>query len=133
MTASRSEVELLHRSRQEIESIDRSIVWLLAARLDAARRALHIRTERGTPLTDRDQEHRVLGRSREWAEEVGVPAEMVDRLFRSLIEEGKARFRRAERAPGAPVVTVLLAGPDEPPGDLRGRPDAELVAVPASR
>ncbi|MCW6167258.1 MAG: chorismate mutase [Thermoplasmatales archaeon] len=46
--------------RNEIESVDRSIVLLLAARLDAARRALSLRAPSERRVTDPGQERRVL-------------------------------------------------------------------------
>jgi chorismate mutase len=119
--------------RKEIESVDRSIVLLLAARLDAAQRALRLRVAQGRHVTDGEQERRVLLRSRIWADELGVPPRLIDHLFRSLVEEGKARFLSAGGPPDSRVVTVLLAGPKGTTVHLEGDPDPQLVAVPASR
>lgn len=112
--------------------MDRSIVLLLAARLNAAQRALEVRVARHQRLTDEAQERRVLGRAARWAGELGVPETIVDRLFRTLVEEGKARFRRSERAPDR-FVTVLLAGPGRAGVDLRKAPEPQVVAVPSLR
>ena len=113
--------------------MDRSLVLLLSARLNAAHRALRLRAARHLPLTDPAQERRVLQRSRRWAREVGLPEVLVDRLFRTLIEEGKARFRHLEELPDSPFVTVLLAAPGGAKGALQRAPRPQLVAVPASR
>lgn len=125
--------ESLAELRREIESVDRSLVLLLAARLSAAQRALRVRVAQRRGLTDVGQERRVLLRSRLWARELGVPEPLVDRLFRTLIEEGKARFRAGKGPAEPPVVTVQLAGPAPDEARLRGASDAQLVAVPALR
>jgi chorismate mutase len=123
------DLQTLTQIRGEIESVDRSIVLLLAARLEAAQRALRARAGRGHRLTDPAQERRVLQRSRRWAREVGVPEAIAEELFRTLIEEGKVRFRRSEAPGRSPVVTVLLADPHEEALDLGDRSREQLVAV----
>lgn len=122
----------LAQLRQEIESVDRSIVLLLAARLAAAQRALGVRVAHHRPVTDEAQELRVLERSLRWARELGVPEALVERLFRTLIEEGKARFRRSDRSPDR-FVTVLIAGPDRIGVALQNGPEPQVVPVPALR
>jgi chorismate mutase len=133
MTADRPELDALAQVRQEIESVDRSIVMMLAARLGAADRAIRARVAHDRPVTDREEERRILLRSRTWAEEFGVPRPLVENLFRSLVEEGKARYLSAEGPPDSAVVTVLLAPP--PGAAVPPRRDArsELVVVPTSR
>jgi chorismate mutase len=119
--------------RHELESIDRQIVLLMAARLDAARRAIRVRTAQSSSITDRSQEVQILERSRAWAAELGLPPTLVDNLFRSLVEEGKARFLRGEQPPESPGVTVLLAPPRRLRSDLGEHPNPELLPVPAIR
>lgn len=133
MTADHPESDSLTQVRQEIESVDRSIVLLLAARLDAADRAIRARIGRDRHVTDREQERRILVRSGTWAEELGVPRSLVENLFRSLIEEGKARFLSAESPPDSPVVTVLLTPPAGSAGSPRRDAHSQLVAVPTPR
>jgi len=133
MTSDPPETDSLADRRRELESVDRSIVLLLAARLDAARRALRVRVAEERQLTDRAQERRVLLRSRGWAEELGLPPDLVEALFRSLMEEGKARFRSGEAGPDAPVVTVLLSPPGGASVHLGQNPHPQLVPVPATR
>ncbi len=113
--------------------MDRSIVLMLAARLDAAQRALQLRAGRDRNLTDPKQERRVLARSRKWARNLGVPPALVEALFRSLIEEGKVRFQAAASTPEGSVVTVLLVDPALASSASGGTPDLQLVAVPTSR
>jgi chorismate mutase len=133
MTSDRPEPTSLAGIRQEIESVDRSIVLLLSARLEAADRAIRARVAHERDVTNLAQEHRVLLRARTWAEELGVPRALVEDLFRSLLEEGKARFRGAEGRPDSPVVTVLLAAPAG--SDMSPRRDTrpQFTAVPTSR
>jgi isochorismate pyruvate lyase len=133
MPAKRRPPSTLAMLRHEIESIDRQIVLLLAARLDAAGRAIRVRTARPGPITDRSQEVRIVERSRAWAAELGLPPTLVDNLFRSLVEEGKARFLRGERPPESPGVTVLLAPPRRLRSDLGDHPNPELLPIPAAR
>jgi chorismate mutase len=125
--------ELLARVRHEIECVDRSIVLLLAARLDAAQRAIRLRTARNGRVTDPEQERRVLRRSYRWATELGLPRKLVDNLFRSLLEEGKTRFQTGENARELPAVTVLLAAPAGSAGDLGRDAHLQLVPVPSTR
>jgi chorismate mutase len=133
MTADRPEPESLAKVRQEIESVDRSIVMLLAARLDAADRAIRMRVALGQPVTNREQERRILIRGRTWAEEFGVPRLLVENLLRSLVEEGKARFLSTGGPRDARVVTVLLAPPVGSAVPPRRGTDSQLVTIPTSR
>ena len=93
MPADRTDRGALARRRREIEEVDRSIVVLLAARLEAAQRALRARVPRTGRITDPAQERRIVERSRRWARELDVPEEIVEQLFRSLLAAGKRRFR----------------------------------------
>lgn len=128
MSGTRGSVAPLAAARQEIESIDRSIVLLLAARLAAAQRALRLRVSQHHGLTDVAQEHRVLERSRRWARGLGVPESLVERLFRTLLEEGKARYRSTEAPLEPACVTVLLAAPEAGTAPLQGSPRPEVAA-----
>jgi chorismate mutase len=126
--------ESLARRRQEIESVDRSIVLLLAARLDAAQRAIRVRVAHDRQTTDLAQERRVLQRSRAWAQELGLPEKLVETLFRTLIEEGKARFQGGDSPEeSSPFVTVLVAAPEGSMAELGNGAHPQVGAVSASR
>jgi len=125
--------ESLARLRTEIESIDREIVLLIAARLEAADRALQLRVVRGRPITDPDQERRVLGRARAWAEAEEVPSTLVERLFRALVEEGKSRFLTGRPPRSNSSVTVLVPEPRGAAVRLEDRPRTDLRPVPPAR
>lgn len=114
--------------------MDRSLVLLLAARLDAAQRALLVRAPHDRRTTDLVQERKVLRRARMWARELGLPEKLVVTLFRTLIEEGKARYDSGQRTEDAlPVVTVLMAVPDGSAIELGSGATPQLVPVPAGR
>ncbi len=115
----------LEELRAELEGIDRTILLLLAERIHTARRAVELRRRHGAGATDLGQESRVLKRARGWAESLGVPPLLVDRLLRGLIEEGK---RAPIGRPRSPVVTVFLASPGAPGAGLAAR----YAAVPAA-
>lgn len=125
--------EPLAQLRREIESVDRSIVLLLAARLHVAQRAIELRVGTSRRLTDPAQERRVIERGREWARELGVSENMVTQLFRTLVEEGKARFRTAEKTTDAPIVTVFLASPEEVASDRESTADVPFASAPTAR
>ncbi|MFZ0699661.1 MAG: chorismate mutase [Thermoplasmata archaeon] len=94
--------------RREIAEIDRGIVLLLADRWATVRETMGFKRSRHLPLFDEAQEERVLARSRRWARELDLSAPVVDRLFRSIMEEGRRRAvlpeetRRPEASREAP-------------------------------
>jgi chorismate mutase len=93
--------------RARLEEIDRSLVLLLAARLEAAALAIRIRTARGAKVSDRAQERRVLSRARLWADEAGLPPALAEAVLRAVIEAGKVRAEPA-RNRRRPFVTTPL-------------------------
>jgi len=95
----------LESIREELERIDRGIVLLIAARVEAACAAIQIRRERGDEITHRAQEDRVLARARSWAVEIGVSPDLAESVFRSIVEEGKRRFSTS--TPGLISPTVV--------------------------
>lgn len=129
MTAHAARDDGLARRRREIERLDRAIVLLLAARLEAAGRAIAWRSARGREPTDPAQERRVLLRSRRWARDLGVPEELVERLFQTLIEEGKTRFRTGGAPSGPLPVTALRDGGPTATAALEGAARTKLVSV----
>ena len=106
---------------------------LLAARLDAARRAIRVRARVQNRMTDTEQERRIFQRTQDWAEELRLPPKLVESLFRSLIEEGKARYLSEEALPDSPVVTVLLNRPRVPAARRNGEATPELGPVSTAR
>ncbi|WP_135852678.1 chorismate mutase [Halorussus salinus] len=79
--------------REEIESIDREIVELIARRTYVAETVAQVKAEREMPTTDEDQEQRVMDRAGDNAEQFDVDANLVKAIFRLLIELNKVEQR----------------------------------------
>jgi len=97
--------------RHDLEEIDRALVLLVAARLEAAGAAIEHRTQRGEPMVDRAQEARVVARAQKWATEVGISPEVVERVFREIVEAGKARFESSRAGIRAADQSRMTAAP----------------------
>lgn len=83
--------------RRDLEQIDRAIVLLVAARIEAACSAIQLRSERGGDIADPAQEERVIARAQDWAEQVGLSPVLAEAIFRSVVEAGKDRFATLKR------------------------------------
>lgn len=83
----------LEELRDEIESIDREIVELIARRTYVADTIAQVKDERGLPTTDESQENRVMERAGENAERFEVDSNLVKAIFRLLIELNKVEQR----------------------------------------
>ncbi|WP_135825761.1 chorismate mutase [Halorussus ruber] len=79
--------------REEIESIDREIVELIARRTYVAETVAQVKAEREMPTTDEKQEEQVMERAGENAERFDVDANLVKAIFRLLIELNKVEQR----------------------------------------
>ena len=83
----------LDELRDEIQSIDREIVELIAQRTYVADTIAQVKDEQGLPTTDEDQEQAVMDRAGENAEQFDVDANLVKAIFRLLIELNKVEQR----------------------------------------
>ena len=83
----------LDELRDEIQSIDREIVELIAQRTYVADTIAQVKDERGLPTTDEDQEQAVMDRAGENAEQFDVDSNLVKAIFRLLIELNKIEQR----------------------------------------
>jgi len=83
----------LDELREEIESIDRELVELIARRTYVAETIAAVKDDRGLPTTDERQEQRVMDRAGENAEQFDVDANLVKAIFRLLIELNKVEQR----------------------------------------
>ncbi|AWB28606.1 chorismate mutase [Halococcoides cellulosivorans] len=81
--------------REEIESIDRELVELIARRTYVADTIAEVKAEQDLPTTDEDQETRVMDRAGENAEQFDVDANLVKAIFRLLIELNKVEQRES--------------------------------------
>lgn len=87
MSKPESEAELaeLARCREEIESIDREIIALLARRLTLGKRTGDLKRLAGLPILDPTREAAVIRRVTEEAREAGLPAEPVREVFWQIV------------------------------------------------
>ncbi|ERJ06919.1 chorismate mutase protein [Halorhabdus tiamatea SARL4B] len=83
----------LDELREEIESIDRELVELIARRTYVADTIAAVKEERDLPTTDERQEQRVMDRAGANAEQFDVDANLVKAIFRLLIELNKVEQR----------------------------------------
>lgn len=83
----------LDELREEIETIDRDIVELIARRTYVADTVAQVKSERDLPTTDEQQEQRVMDRAGENAEQFDVDSNLVKAIFRLLIELNKVEQR----------------------------------------
>ncbi|APW99573.1 chorismate mutase [Halobiforma lacisalsi AJ5] len=83
----------LDELREEIETIDREIVELIAQRTYVADTIAQVKDEKGLPTTDEEQEQQVMDRAGENAERFDVDANLVKAIFRLLIELNKVEQR----------------------------------------
>ncbi|APX98444.1 MULTISPECIES: chorismate mutase [Natronorubrum] len=83
----------LDELREEIQSIDREIVELIAQRTYVADTIAQVKDEQGLPTTDESQEQQVMDRAGTNAEQFDVDANLVKAIFRLLIELNKVEQR----------------------------------------
>jgi chorismate mutase len=79
--------------REEIRSIDRELVELIAQRTYVADSIAQVKHEQGIPTVDEEQEKRVMERAGRNAEQFGVDSNLVKAIFRLLIELNKVEQR----------------------------------------
>ena len=113
--------------RREIEEIDRALVLLVAARIDAACSAIRIRSEQDGRLSDPAQEELVLARAQDWAERAGLPPSLVETIFRAVLAAGKARFANSQPSTGG---ATPLRARSRPRRSARGRPGSAIRTSP---
>lgn len=85
----------LDELREEIETIDRELVELIARRTYVADTVARVKTERDLPTTDEHQEERVMARAGANAERFEVDSNLVKAIFRLLIELNKVHQRES--------------------------------------
>ena len=83
----------LDELREEIESIDREIVDLIARRTYVAETIAEVKDEQGLATTDESQEQAVMERAGENAAAFDVDDNLVKAIFRLLIELNKVEQR----------------------------------------
>ncbi len=83
----------LEELRSEIETIDRELVELIARRTYVADTIAQVKSERGLPTVDEEQEQEVMNRAGKNAERFEVDSNLVKAIFRLLIELNKVEQR----------------------------------------
>ncbi len=83
----------LEELRDEIRTIDRELVELIARRTYVADSIARVKAEQDLPTVDEDQEQQVMNRAGENAEQFEVDANLVKAIFRLLIELNKVEQR----------------------------------------
>jgi chorismate mutase len=83
----------LEELREEIETIDRELVELIARRTYVADTIADVKAEHGLPTTDESQEEAVMERAGRNAVQFDVDANLVKAIFRLLIELNKVEQR----------------------------------------
>lgn len=87
--------EDLEELRAEIREIDHDIVELIARRTYVADTIAQVKAEQGLPVTDEEQEDRVMERAGTNAERYEVDSNLVKAIFRLLIELNKVEQRES--------------------------------------
>jgi chorismate mutase (EC 5.4.99.5) len=85
----------LEELREEIESIDREIVELIARRTYVADSVADVKADHDLPTTDEGQEEQVMERAGRNAEHFDVDSNLVKAVFRLLIELNKVEQRES--------------------------------------
>jgi chorismate mutase len=85
----------LDELREEIQTIDRELVELIAQRTYVAETIAAVKDEQGLPTTDEQQEQAVMDRAGENAERFDVDSNLVKAVFRLLIELNKVEQRES--------------------------------------
>jgi len=83
----------LDELREEIESIDRELVELIARRTYVAYTIAQVKAQQDLPTVDEQQEQRVMDRAGNNAEHFDLDANLVKAIFRLLIELNKVEQR----------------------------------------
>ncbi len=71
--------------RRGVDATDRALIGLLETRFAYMRAAARIKPERGQ-VRDEDRKAQVIANARVWAEERGVPGDVVADLWERLVE-----------------------------------------------
>ena len=91
--------ELAHL-RQRIDAIDEELVALLARRFEVTDQVGHLKAAWGLSAVDHERESQQAQRLQSLAVQFGVPSELVNRIFRSVVEQVVAHHRAIAAAVG---------------------------------
>ena len=77
--------------RQAIDEVDHALLELVAKRRSLVGEVFASKRALGLPLVDAAREADLVEEGRAFAEALGVPGELVERLFRALLDDSHAR------------------------------------------
>lgn len=86
----------LTEARANIDQLDRELMELLARRTELAQRAARAKAREGRPVLDPAREESLLAERRAWAAELGLEAEEVEQLFRTILRFSRRSQSRRE-------------------------------------
>ncbi len=75
----------LHEAREHIDELDRELIALLHRRCELSARAGLAKRATGAPVLDTGREIALLKQRRDWAEQQGLPADVVAEVFRQIL------------------------------------------------
>ena len=81
--------EILKRSREEIDKIDRDILDLIAARISLAEEILEAKRVLGMDILDPERERQIIERTRKIAGENGINEDKLVQLMKILMDLNK--------------------------------------------
>ena len=82
----------LREVREHIDELDRELIALLQRRSELSARAGHAKRVTGAPVLDAGREAELMEQRGQWAEQGGLPADVVQAIFRQIL----AMSRRAQ-------------------------------------
>lgn len=104
------ELDDLQGLRERIAGVDRELFALLAKRMELAERVGRIKAERSLPISVREIEEGVLARARGAAATCGISEEVMQAIFRAIVQGSVERQHRtgiAMRSRGASRVLIV--------------------------
>ena len=76
--------------RNEIDSIDRSILELLASRQEYVEEIVKFKTDEDSVIA-KDRQLEVYAKRRQWAQELGLSVDFIEHLFQQLVQHNIER------------------------------------------
>ena len=80
----------LNELREQIDSVDKQILNLLAERLSLVEKVGEVKSQHGLPIYAPDREAAMLASRREEAEKIGVPPQLIEDILRRTMRESYA-------------------------------------------
>ncbi|MCI7480578.1 bifunctional chorismate mutase/prephenate dehydrogenase [[Pasteurella] aerogenes] len=84
-------MEALNELRNEIDKLDRELLNLFAKRLELVKQVGEVKHQYGLPIYVPERENAMLQARRQEAENIGVPADLIEDVLRRLMRESYSR------------------------------------------